>query len=234
MNQKGIIILFFILATAGIIAAGFSQFKEGIKVNSSASPSPSELKLDLTAKQNQQNAQGTQSQQTKRFDRFPGIYEATSLKDKAAVIETNKGRIVFEIFPDSPKAASNFIFLTLNNFYNGLKFHRVEPGFVIQGGDPQGNGTGGPGYQFEDEPVTMDYNKGIVAMANSGPNTNGSQFFIMLEDNPSLPKNYTIFGRVVEGMEVVQNIKVGDVMQKVTITTRASTTTQATSSAIAQ
>ncbi len=232
MNQKGIIILFFVLAIAGIIAAGFSQFKEGIKVSSSASPSPSELKLDLTAKQNQQGNQ-TQ-QQTKRFDRFPGIYEAASLKDKAAVVETNKGRIVFEIFSDSPKAASNFIFLTLNNFYNGLKFHRVEPGFVIQGGDPLGNGTGGPGYQFEDEPVTLNYDKGIVAMANSGPNTNGSQFFIMLEDNPSLPKNYTIFGRVIEGMEVVQNIKVGDVMQKVTIITRPSTTTQATSSATAQ
>lgn len=98
-----------------------------------------------------------------------------------------------------------------------MTFHRVVPGFVIQGGDPSGNGTGGPGYTFDDEPVTLKYDKGIVAMANAGPNTNGSQFFIMLEDNPTLPPNYTIFGKVIKGQDVVSSIQVGDVMKKVTI-----------------
>ncbi|OGE24723.1 peptidylprolyl isomerase [Candidatus Daviesbacteria bacterium RIFCSPHIGHO2_01_FULL_38_8] len=142
---------------------------------------------------------------------------ASELQNKKAVIVTNKGKIEFEIFPDAPKAASNFIFLTKKSFYDGLTFHRVVPGFVIQGGDPLGNGTGGPGYRFEDEPVTKKYDKGIVAMANAGPNTNGSQFFIMLEDNPQLPPNYTIFGKVISGQDVVDKIVIGDVMQKVTI-----------------
>ncbi|MCL4365607.1 peptidylprolyl isomerase [Patescibacteria group bacterium] len=114
-------------------------------------------------------------------------------------------------------AASNFMVLAANGFYDGLTFHRVEPGFVIQGGDPDGNGAGGPGYEFADELVTRDYKKGIVAMANAGPDTNGSQFFIMLEDHPELPKKYTIFGQVISGMEVVEKIAVGDVMQKVVI-----------------
>jgi len=97
-----------------------------------------------------------------------------------------------------------------------LTFHRREKGFVIQGGDPNGNGTGGPGYKFVDEPVTREYDRGIVAMANAGPNTNGSQFFIMLANNP-LPKQYTIFGKVISGLDVVDKIKVGDVMELVTI-----------------
>jgi cyclophilin family peptidyl-prolyl cis-trans isomerase len=165
--------------------------------------------------QPQQNTQQVQGR--KAYSQFPGVYSPDDLKNKKAIIETDKGVIEFEIFPDSPKAASNFMFLTLEGFYNGLKFHRVVPGFVIQGGDPLGNGSGGPGYQFEDEPVTLKYDKGIVAMANAGPNTNGSQFFIMLEDNPSLPPSYTIFGRVIKGQEVVSQIKVGDVMKEVTI-----------------
>jgi len=99
-------------------------------------------------------------------------------------------------------------------FYDGLTFHRREEGFVIQGGDPAGNGTGGPGYKFGDELVTKDYMRGIVAMANSGPNTNGSQFFIMLDDTPSLPKQYTIFGKVINGLEAVDAIQVGDKIVK--------------------
>lgn len=160
----------------------------------------------------------------KQYSKFPGVLpaeqlqnEETSSPSKKAVIQTAKGKIEFEIFPDAPKAASNFIFLANDGFYNGLVFHRVVPGFVIQGGDPLGTGSGGPGYQFEDEPVNRKYDKGIVAMANAGPNTNGSQFFIMLEDNPTLPPNYTIFGKVISGQEVVNQIKVGDVMQKVSI-----------------
>jgi len=133
-------------------------------------------------------------------------------------IATEKGDILFELFPETaPKAVENFKTLTEKGFYDGLTFHRREEGFVIQGGDPNGNGTGGPGYKFEDE---LDdehrYDRGTVAMANSGPNTNGSQFFIMLDDVP-LPKLYTIFGRVVEGMDVVDQIEIGDKMSSLTV-----------------
>jgi len=127
-------------------------------------------------------------------------------------LQTNFGEIQFETYDaDASKATGNFITLAKKGFYNGLTFHRVIKGFMIQGDDPLGNGTGGPGYQFENElnPASASYQegykKGVVAMANAGPNTNGSQFFIMLEDT-SLPHNYTIFGKVVKGQEVVDAI----------------------------
>ncbi|MBU0645994.1 peptidylprolyl isomerase [Patescibacteria group bacterium] len=149
---------------------------------------------------------------------FPGVLSAEQIEDKKVRITTDKGDIVFELFADTaPMAVSNFVYLTGEGYYDGVSFHRREEGFVIQGGDPNGNGTGGPGYSFEDE-LTDDYGyeRGIVAMANRGPNTNGSQFFIMLGDTP-LPKAYTVFGRVLEGMEVVDQIQVGDVMSKVSV-----------------
>jgi cyclophilin family peptidyl-prolyl cis-trans isomerase len=146
---------------------------------------------------------------------FP-VLTKEEIDGKKVRIKTVKEDIVFELFADSPIASSNFIYLANKKFYDGLTFHRREERFVIQGGDPRGNGTGGPGYQFPDEPITRDYTRGIVAMANAGPNTNGSQFFIMLADTP-LPKQYTIFGNVIEGMEVVDQIKVGDAMEKVII-----------------
>jgi len=127
-------------------------------------------------------------------------------------IETNKGTIVFETYDaDAPKTSENFVTLANKGFYNGTIFHRVIPGFMIQGGDPTGTGMGGPGYKFADEldPNTPSskagYVRGTVAMANSGANTNGSQFFIMHKDTP-LDHNYTIFGKVIKGMEVVDAI----------------------------
>ncbi len=127
-------------------------------------------------------------------------------------LETNKGTIVFETYDaDAPKTSENFVTLANKGFYNGLIFHRVITGFMIQGGDPTGTGMGGPGYKFADElnPATESYKigyaRGMVAMANSGPNTNGSQFFIMHKDTP-LPHNYTIFGKVIKGLEVVDAI----------------------------
>lgn len=133
-------------------------------------------------------------------------------------ITTAKGDIVFELFEDTaPNTAGNMTKLTNDGFYNGLTFHRREEGFVIQGGDPNGDGTGGPGYTFQDElEDDHSYDRGIVAMANRGPDTNGSQFFIMLSDYP-LPKAYTIFGKVTEGMDVVDAIEVGDVMETVVV-----------------
>ena len=135
-----------------------------------------------------------------------------------ATITTEIGDIEVELFDESaPKAASNFIDLAKKGFYDDVIFHRVIPGFVIQGGDGQYGkksalelgrvGTGGPGYKFEDEPVKGDYQRGSLAMANSGPNTNGSQFFICVADlSGRLPKNYTIFGQVTKGMDVVDKI----------------------------
>lgn len=152
---------------------------------------------------------------------FPGILPDAELKGKDVRITTSKGDIVFEVLADeAPKAASNMIALARSGFYDGLTFHRVVANFVIQGGDPTGNGSGGPGYRFEDEPVSLDYKRGIVAMANAGPDTNGSQFFIVLKDQPNLPKLYTVFGRVVSGMDVVDKIVVGDVMTKVIVEDR--------------
>lgn len=121
-------------------------------------------------------------------------------------LKTDKGEIVIELTAKAtPKTAQNFIDLANKGFYNGTLFHRVIKGFMIQGGDPKGDGTGGPGYRFDDEPFEGEYTRGTVAMANAGPNTNGSQFFIMHTDYP-LPKNYVIFGHVVAGMDVVDKI----------------------------
>lgn len=121
-----------------------------------------------------------------------------------AAIRTNKGDITIELFAaDAPMTVNNFVFLARERFYDGVVFHRVIKDFMIQTGDPTGTGAGGPGYKFDDEPVTRSYTKGIVAMANAGPNTNGSQFFIVHAANAGLPPSYTIFGQVIEGIETV-------------------------------
>ena len=129
-------------------------------------------------------------------------------KTYTGVLETNKGSIEVQFFPeDAPNTVNNFVCLAEDGYFNNTPFHRIVKGFVIQGGDPTGTGSGGPGYKFADEPVTKDYDRGTLAMANAGPNTNGSQFFIVLDDlRGKLPKNYTIFGRVTEGMDVVDAI----------------------------
>ncbi|MCA9392057.1 peptidylprolyl isomerase [candidate division WWE3 bacterium] len=123
-----------------------------------------------------------------------------------AILHTTEGDIKIKLFQNEvPVAANNFAMLVRDGFYNGLTFHRVVEGFMIQGGDPNGDGTGDPGYSFADEAITRDYTRGTIAYANSGPNTNGSQFFIMHQDY-GLAKNYVIFGEVTEGMDVVDKI----------------------------
>lgn len=132
--------------------------------------------------------------------------EIDQTKQYSAVLHTSAGDITIEFNKGStPVTVNNFVTLARQGFYNGTIFHRVINGFMIQGGDPIGDGTGGPGYRFADEPFQGDYTRGTVAMANAGPNTNGSQFFIMHQTNP-LPKNYTIFGHVTAGMNVVDDI----------------------------
>ncbi len=125
-----------------------------------------------------------------------------------ATLHTSEGSIEIELFPeDAPKTVENFTKLAKDGFYDGVIFHRVIPDFMIQGGDPTGTGTGGPGYQFEDEFNDHKVERGALAMANAGPNTNGSQFFIVvIEAAPWLDGKHTVFGRVTSGMEVVDTI----------------------------
>ena len=223
-NEKllGVILIIFVVAASVYFA--FIQFKQEVNDASvSPSPSPSGMAFLFNATPPPGQAQtANQSaelplERNKRLAQFPGLLKPEILQNKKAVIQTARGNIALQIYPEATMAASNFLILASNGFYNGLVFHRVEPGFVIQGGDPLGNGSGGPGYLFPDEPVAREYKKGTVAMANAGPNTNGSQFFIVLTDNPPLQPLYTIFGQVISGMDVVEKIAVGDVMQKVTV-----------------
>jgi len=149
--------------------------------------------------------------------------ELTTLKGEAATahirIHTKKGDIVFKFFPiEAPMHSAAFIKLARSGFYDGLTFHRVEPGFVIQGGCPKGDGTGGPGYHLDQEFNSHPHVRGVVAMArSSNPNSAGSQFYITLDDARFLDNNYTVFGEVTEGMDVVDEIRRGDVMEKVTV-----------------
>jgi cyclophilin family peptidyl-prolyl cis-trans isomerase len=127
-------------------------------------------------------------------------------KSYTATIDTSAGTMTAELFPgDAPQTVNNFVFLAREDYYNDVIFHRVISGFMIQGGDPTGTGRGGPGYRFNDEPVKRSYSRGTLAMANAGPNTNGSQFFIMHTDY-GLPPQYTIFGKLTSGEDVLDKI----------------------------
>lgn len=145
-------------------------------------------------------------------------------KTSQARLATNKGDIVFTFYADdAPQHCAAFIKLAESGFYDGLKFHRVEPGFVIQGGDPSGNGTGGPGYKLKAEFNERPHIRGTVAMARAGhPDSAGSQFYVCLDDARFLDRQYTVFGQMIDGFEALDAIRVGDVMNKVTIEPRAS------------
>ncbi|MDD4334221.1 MAG: peptidylprolyl isomerase [Desulfotomaculaceae bacterium] len=137
---------------------------------------------------------------------------------KKAVIETKKGNIEIELFEkDAPNTVANFVSLINKGFYDGLIFHRVLPGFVAQGGCPQGRGTGGPGYKIKCEINPNKHLRGSLSMAHAGRDTGGSQFFICYDAFPHLDSVHTVFGRVVNGMDVVDQIKQGDKMVKVTV-----------------
>jgi len=153
-------------------------------------------------------------------------FAAGSKGEDVAVIKTDKGDIVIKFYPEAaPKHVANFEKLAKEGFYNGLTFHRVVPGFVIQGGDPQGNGTGGPGYTIPAE-IKMPHTDGAVAAARLGDQVNpkressGSQFYICLGPQPHLDGQYTVFGQVIEGMDVARKIQKGDKMISVTIEKR--------------
>lgn len=136
-------------------------------------------------------------------------------------METNRGVIQLELYPQhAPKTVNNFVFLVQEGYYDGVSFHRVIDDFVIQGGDPTGTGRGGPGYKFEDELEgnPLKHETGTLSMANAGPNTNGSQFFITHSPQPHLDGKHTVFGKVISGMNVVNDIQEGDQMIEVTVT----------------
>lgn len=135
-------------------------------------------------------------------------------------VTTNKGNIDLELFPQhAPKTVNNFVFLAQEGFYDGVSFHRVIPDFMVQGGDPTGSGRGGPGYQFEDEfkGNPLRHERGVISMANAGPGTNGSQFFITHGPQPHLDGKHTVFGKVIQGLDVLDSLKQGDEMLTVTV-----------------
>ncbi|UOV00996.1 peptidylprolyl isomerase [Pseudoxanthomonas mexicana] len=136
-----------------------------------------------------------------------------------ATFDTSRGPIKIELYPDkAPLTVANFVNLAKRGFYDGLNFHRVIADFMIQGGCPEGSGRGGPGYRFEDETTNgVRHERGVLSMANAGPNTNGSQFFITHVPTPWLDGKHTVFGKVIEGLDVVDAVKQGDLITKVTI-----------------
>ncbi len=150
----------------------------------------------------------------------PPEMQIDASKTYKATIETTKGKIEIELYAEhAPKTVNNFVFLSKEGYYDGITFHRVIDDFMVQGGDPTGTGRGGPGYSFEDEFSNnpLKHEKGVLSMANAGPNTNGSQFFITHSPQPHLNGRHTVFGKVVTGQDVVDSIAQGDVMEKVTI-----------------
>lgn len=152
---------------------------------------------------------------------FLGLASVASAAKLNATIETSKGKIELELTPDqTPVTVANFVNLSEKGFYNGVAFHRVIPDFMIQGGDPTGTGMGGPGYKFGDEidPSLRHTGPGVLSMANAGPGTNGSQFFITHVATPWLDGKHTVFGKVTSGQDVVDAIRQGDKIEKVTIT----------------
>lgn len=190
MHKEKLIIPILVVILAGIIFAIAKERGEATK--------KSELNTSINHTTERPMEEPQYSQ--------PPAMQIDSAQRYEAVLTTSQGEIVIELdVINTPITANNFVFLAREGFYNNTIFHRIIEGFMLQGGDPTGTGTGGPGYRFADEPVVGEYTRGTIAMANAGPNTNGSQFFIMHQDYP-LPPNYVIFGKVISGMETVDAI----------------------------
>lgn len=239
MYQKGkfLLLLFFVFFLSGcnLLAGDYKpngkqaitmdDFKDSDKIlqekikslgQKEETPSP-----EITAEQQQAllQQQTEQQEQIKTTITKPPMtltkptMQIDKEKQYTAILDTTEGPIEILLNASgTPITTNNFVYLAKNKFYNNTIFHRVIKGFMIQGGDPVGNGTGGPGYKFDDEEFDGSYSRGTIAMANSGPDTNGSQFFIMHKDYP-LPKNYVIFGKVIKGLDVVDKIAEADVTQ---------------------
>lgn len=205
LKKNPILWTFILLITTALFISGCGDNNSRNKDGNSSSNSGNNT---------EQTTSGAQPEETPKptpmsWDSPPAM-EIDSNKTYNAEVTTNKGTFTIELFAkDAPKTVNNFVFLSRQGYYDNVIFHRIIETFMIQSGDPLGTGTGGPGYQFEDEVTDYQYEPGIVAMANAGPNTNGSQFFICTgADSVSLNSqpNYTIFGKVTEGMDIVQQI----------------------------
>lgn len=189
------IVLLFLLAGALIVVFS-SMLGKGTPENGGAAGQPTQPLQKSSTEESSNQMPKMQIDKTKKY---------------SAVLKTTSGEVTVELnAAKTPITVNNFVSLTRSGFYNGTIFHRVIKGFMIQGGDPKGDGTGGPGYKFDDEPFDGEYTRGTMAMANAGLNTNGSQFFIMHQDY-KLSKNYVIFGNVVKGLEVVDKIATAEV-----------------------
>lgn len=198
-NSKSLYIWLILLAVAGTLIFLITKKDKEVTVVETETP----VRTSTTSATPQEGKETVSN--FKRYDAPPAMALKSGV-DYSVLMKTSEGDMKIDLFEtDTPIAVNNFVFLSNEGFYDETKFHRIISGFMIQGGDPLGNGTGGPGYKFADEAITKEYKRGTLAMANSGPNTNGSQFFIMHKDYP-LPKNYVIFGQVTEGLEVVDKI----------------------------
>ncbi len=199
MQYRPYVILLIILIGGFLV---FSFFNKGNKSSDTANKD-TQPQGSLNSMPSNQNTSSAPVQEDKVVEATPSKFVAQKY---SVTLKTTKGDITLQLDGDkTPKTVENFITLAQKDFYNNTIFHRVIAGFMIQGGDPKGTGSGGPGYRFDDEPFEGEYLRGTIAMANAGPNTNGSQFFIMHKDY-ALPKNYVIFGRVTQGIEVVDAI----------------------------
>lgn len=217
--KKSIIVLFVMLAVVFLsgclyknqpqeqVLRDAEQYNIKTYGERNADASPAAHRLSVSASQENAADQSSQENNSKQ----PSTMQIETNKNYSAVLKTGAGDITIDLdVKKTPITANNFVALSRQNFYNGTIFHRVIKGFMIQGGDPNGDGTGGPGYQFADENLEGKYTRGTVAMANSGPNTNGSQFFIIHKDY-DLPNNYVIFGYVSAGMDIVDKIAEAEV-----------------------
>lgn len=216
LNYRTIIIFILTIMIIPMLIIGCQKEK----ATSSSQTSQQSSQVSPTPEAKKPEPASATTEKPKTLELQPKPEKKITRDNAAAIIELAKGgRIVIEFYPnDAPNTVDNFIKLAQKGFYDGLKFHRVVPGFVVQGGDPLGDGTGGPGYTIKAEFNSRKHLTGTVAMARAmDPDSAGSQFYICLEPQPGLDGQYTVFGQVIEGMDLVKGIKVGDVMKKVTI-----------------
>jgi peptidyl-prolyl cis-trans isomerase B (cyclophilin B) len=181
--------------------------------------SRAEVKYHQLKRKIQIHAEEESLMNKQRWDSPPEMQIDTS-KAYMAEIETNKGIVELELYSEhAPKTVNNFVFLAREGFYDGVSFHRVISNFMIQGGDPTGTGSGGPGYSFEDEVEEnpLKHERGVISMANAGPNTNGSQFFITHSPQPHLNGKHTVFGKVVSSQDIIDSIRQGDIIERINI-----------------
>jgi len=215
-------LLAFGLSLLGLLAACSSAADRGgapVSVNTPPAASPADASPPVASPAGEPSSPAEPAGARKSYDAPPPVGDVKSYEKMQAVIETPRGNIIIKFYPkEAPRTVASFVFLAKEGFYNGLTFHRVEPGFVVQGGDPNGDGSGGPGYTLPAEFNAHKHVPGSVAMARTNdPDSAGSQFYIVTGDASFLDGKYTVFGEVTKGMDAVQKIQVGDPMLKVKI-----------------